>query len=93
VLHGYNGRVVRPARSRALAEALSGLLHDEPARRRLAAKARLTAEAFDKRRVATRLEHVYRRTLGLPAVAPAAPPPAGALPAERPCVLEPARHA
>lgn len=67
VLHGYNGLVVRPARSRALARTLAGVLDDEAQRRRLADKARLTAEAFDKRRVAAQLEQVYRRTLGVPA--------------------------
>jgi glycosyltransferase involved in cell wall biosynthesis len=69
VLHGYNGLVIRRPRSRDLAEALAAVLHDEPRRRKLAQKARLTAEAFDKRRVAARLEQVYARAVGEPAPA------------------------
>jgi glycosyltransferase involved in cell wall biosynthesis len=67
VLDGYNGLVTRAPRDGALSRALAGTLAqalaDEPARLRMAAKARLTAEGYDKRRVAVRLENVYRRTI------------------------------
>jgi glycosyltransferase involved in cell wall biosynthesis len=72
---GVNGRLVPPEDPRALADALTGLIRDPPARRRLGADGiRRVSEGWGIEVGVTRLLTLLRPALG--EVPPASPPPA-----------------
>jgi phosphatidylinositol alpha-mannosyltransferase len=65
--------LVPPADSRALAEAVIGLLEDEPRRRALGEAAQVVAaERYSWKKIAERLVEIYRQVTGVRAVARAA---------------------
>lgn len=58
--HGVNGLLVAPDDGvKGMADALAGLVEDEPRRLRLSQGARLSAEAFEPEAIAKRLTSVY----------------------------------
>jgi glycosyltransferase involved in cell wall biosynthesis len=71
VLDGYNGRIAAEPRARALAACLGEALADEAKLRRMGANARRTAEGYDLRLVAPRLERAYLQILDRAAEGPA----------------------
>lgn len=62
VAHGHNGFLSRPHDARSIASHLARLLADEPLRRRMGARARVTvAEGFDGARAARQLAALFAR--------------------------------
>jgi len=66
ITHGAEGLLVPPKNKETLAQALISLMADEPLRRQMGAKGRLTVQDYSWERVAQRVFDYYVRLLGEP---------------------------
>jgi len=66
VTHGAEGLLVPPKNKEMLAQALISLMTDEPLRRQMGAKGKLTVQDYSWERVAQRVFDYYVRLLGEP---------------------------